>query len=191
MQLKKSNNRNAFPLAAAAILLTAIYGCKSYQPKAGEQAAKLRFTTFSRDFTYLYIQDADACPDRKQLIMQHIDDINLVTPPRIGMIGTAESGSRQYMELHIPAEKTLYGTLAVGLSSSPYVQTRSCSFGFSFKAKANAQYEIQYRETEKQCSARLHELKELSTGEVIRVPEPSFQTFPAKYAQSACSRRFQ
>ncbi|PTT76101.1 hypothetical protein DBR42_27465 [Pelomonas sp. HMWF004] len=179
--------RATLPVACAVVTLAlGIAGCVSYQPKPGEQAAKLRLTTFSPSFTYLNVQDMNACPRQELAVMQKIDNVGM-PPTSIGMMGAPEPGSRKHLETLIPAGRPLFGKLSAGTVATQYSGGYSCGFGFTFNPTPDAQYEVVFREGEKSCGARLYELKALSDGEVIKVAEPSFKTFALE--QSSCYRR--
>jgi hypothetical protein len=144
---------------AAAFFLLALAACQGYEPSPGEPVAKLRFVSYTGDMSEITMQDTSVCPERKRIIYQQISGLFPRSPTRLGMAGEAESGAKDFEEMFIPARPRTVVVVGSSKSAEQFVPGYSCNVGVSFDARADAQYELQYRYERGSCSVRLYELQ--------------------------------
>lgn len=141
----------------AGVLLLALGGCTSYQPKPGEATARLRFVTFTPNVSSLTVLDPTACPERKSLLYRQMSWVIPHSPTIVGVPGKAAENHSFFEETYIRAGRALV-TVGSSQAASQYVPGYTCYIGVAFDARADANYEVEYRYDGRRCTASVREV---------------------------------
>lgn len=144
-------------------------GCTSYQPKASEDTARLRFVTYQRGTASIHVWDADSPQDPKLLVVQVVGNLLSPISSKLDMMGEPEEGAANATEILLPANRNLRISVSATWTT-PERKLIRCLVAFDFNAKRDGQFEVQYRTIEAgtRCLAASFELTQGDGGKVTR-----------------------
>lgn len=165
-----------------------VAGCVAiYQPRSDRPTAHVRITTNTDDNTSVFIKDAKGCESGLVFLgvqMRSHDESNF---PRV-VLGQSGQPPSRTRERNLEANERVELTAMSGVGG-PGFGGYTCQVGVSFIPRDKSHYELEFlREASaKRCAARLAELREDSTGQIVRLADPSVTYF--RPTQPSCTSR--
>lgn len=173
------------------LALPALVGCAtpfSYSVPEGQPRAYVRFKTMGEYYTYFWTIDRASCPDARSASLAAFSWTFQEALSDVRMLGSSGKPDKYLYERVVAADKPFYilggsEKFATSVNDPGYV----CSLGVGVTFKPEHHYEVEFALEAARCRVRVWELTQ-SGDDLIRLPEPSAYSFPARYPKHLCRR---
>jgi hypothetical protein len=172
-------------LSCTAIAL--LGGCAgTYTLKEGQPKAFVRFTT-NADPTSFWHVPQPLCTESPGNLLASFHTLSGKQLSEIRMLGSTGVAEEKIYERAVAAGEPTYILAKSEIYSTAYNPGHRCSLGVRVLFQPDHHYEVAFDLTQSQCRVRISELVKASEG-VVRTPERSARSFPARYTKDFCGR---